>query len=123
MSAMHSTQPQHGGAGETRGRFSRKLVWSLVVVLALLHHDFWFWNDRTLVLGFLPIGLAYHMAFSICAGLLWLLAVNFAWPSTVEAWAQGDDSDGGPPRTQGTVAPISPAPVGERRLVEEGVRP
>jgi hypothetical protein len=26
----------------------------------LLHQDFWLWDDPTVLLGFLPIGLAYH---------------------------------------------------------------
>ena len=38
-------------------------VWIAVLVLALLHQDFWLWDDATLVAGFLPIGLAYHAAY------------------------------------------------------------
>ena len=38
-------------------RLGRKLVWTSVILLAILHHDFWFWDDRRLVLGFMPIGL------------------------------------------------------------------
>jgi hypothetical protein len=52
-----------------------------------MHHDFWWWDDRTLVLGFLPIGLAYHASFSVAASLLWLLALRWAWPAHLEAWA------------------------------------
>ena len=44
--------------------------------------------------GFLPIGLAYHALFSLAAGLVWYLAVRFAWPAELEAWAdQGDSSE------------------------------
>lgn len=70
---------------------SRKTVWALVAVLAVLHYDFWYWDDRTLVFGFLPIGLAYHALISILAGVVWFLAIRFAWPSELEAWA--DDGD------------------------------
>ena len=28
----------------------------MVVVVALLHQDFWLWTDKRLVLGFVPIG-------------------------------------------------------------------
>ncbi len=71
----------------------RKFVWLAVIVLLVLHQDFWYWDDRTLVLGFMPIGLAYHMVFSIAAALVWLAAVKFAWPSDIEAWA--DESEHG----------------------------
>jgi hypothetical protein len=62
----------------------RYFVYGLAVVLAILHHDFWYWDDRTLLFGFLPIGLAYHAAFSLAAAGVWALAVVFAWPSTIE---------------------------------------
>lgn len=65
----------------------RKLVWILAAVMLILHQDFWAWGDRTLMMGFLPIGLAYHMAFSLAAAGLWFSAVKFAWPTEVEAWA------------------------------------
>ena len=56
----------------------------LVLVVYVLHQDFWFWTDRTLVFGFLPIGLAYHGGYAILvAGMLWLL-IKFAWPEHLE---------------------------------------
>jgi hypothetical protein len=71
----------------------RKLIWILFCVLFVLHQDFWWWNDATLVMGFLPIGLAWHVLFSILAATLWLAALKFAWPSEVEAWAEGEDGE------------------------------
>ncbi len=71
---------------------SSKTVWVLVAVLAVLHYDFWYWDDRTLVFGFLPIGLAYHALYSLAAGLVWYLAVRFAWPEELEAWADETDT-------------------------------
>lgn len=63
----------------------RKLVWALIVLLAILHQDFWFWNDiEPLVFGFIPIGLAYHIGVSIAAGILWALAVHYCWPADVD---------------------------------------
>ncbi len=56
----------------------------LVLVVILLHQDFWLWTNKALVFGFLPIGLAYHMAYSILAALaIWAL-VHFAWPKHLE---------------------------------------
>ena len=63
------------------------LVWGAVVALVVLHQDAWFWADRTLLLGFLPIGLAYHAVFSLVAACVWALATKFAWPSHLEEWA------------------------------------
>jgi hypothetical protein len=71
----------------------RKFVWFLVLVLALAHWDFWYWDDRSLVAGFLPVGLAYHAAFSLAAGVVWALVVKFAWPAGVERWASEGDED------------------------------
>jgi hypothetical protein len=72
----------------------RKLVWFLVLALFVLHQDFWWWDQRTLILGFLPIGLAYHAAFSLAAAVVWALAIRFAWPASIEAWAEhGEDGD------------------------------
>lgn len=77
----------------TRG----KLAWGWIVLLAILHHDFWWWGDRTLLLGFLPIGLAWQVGISIGAGLGWFLVVRWAWPEHVEAWAgQRDPGRRGP---------------------------
>jgi hypothetical protein len=58
-----------------------------VVLLAVLHQDVWLWSDRRIVFGFLPIGLAYHAAYSIAAACLWACAVTFAWPRGIERWA------------------------------------
>ena len=58
----------------------RKLIYILAVLLFALHQDWWLWDDPSLVLGFLPAGLAYHVAYSLASALLWFLAVRFAWP-------------------------------------------
>ena len=52
-----------------------KLAWALVVVLAILHYDFWYWDDRTLVLGFLPVGLFFQALISLGAGILFSTAI------------------------------------------------
>lgn len=69
----------------------RNVVYGLALLLAVLHHDFWFWDSKTLVLGFLPIGLAYHALFSFAAAGVWALAVKFAWPTHIEEWADEFD--------------------------------
>ena len=66
----------------------KSFVWLIFGVLFVLHHDFWWWDDPTLVFGFLPIGLAGHAVFSMLASLLWMLALKFAWPTDIEQWAE-----------------------------------
>ncbi len=68
-------------------------VWIAVLVLALLHQDFWLWDDATLVAGFLPIGLAYHAAYSLVAAGLWLVVARTAWPAEPEDIAPGAAED------------------------------
>ena len=55
-----------------------------VLVVILLHQDIWNWTDKTLVLGFLPIGLAYHIGYSFLAALTMAVLVRFAWPHDLE---------------------------------------
>lgn len=71
----------------------RKVIWTAAIILAILHQDVWYWNDRTLLFGFLPVGLAYHMLFSIAASCLWAAAVVFAWPTEVEEFAAGANNE------------------------------
>ena len=58
----------------------KHVVWTLIALLIVLHQDVWFWDDRRLVFGFLPVSLAYHMALSLAAAAVWWLATIFAWP-------------------------------------------
>lgn len=71
----------------------KKLVFSAIFLLAILHQDFWFWDDATLVFGFLPIGLAYHALYSVVAGLIWFAALHYAWPKEVEEFGHSTDTE------------------------------
>ena len=72
------------------------LVWSFVVLLIFLHQGFWQlgvrWNDAPLVLGFLPLSLAYHAGISLAAAGVWMLALLFCWPDDLEV-SEGNDGD------------------------------
>jgi hypothetical protein len=63
------------------------VIWIAVAVLAVLHQDFWLWDDRRLVGGAIPAGLFYHSMFTLAATTLWALAIRYAWPHRMEAWA------------------------------------
>jgi hypothetical protein len=73
----------------TKGR----LAWGLVAVLAILHYDFWYWGDGSLVLGFIPIGLFYQALISVAAGIAWALVATYAWPTWVEEWADAPEDE------------------------------
>jgi len=68
----------------------RSLLVIAIIALYLLHQDFWFWRDTApVVLGFLPIGLFYHVCYTlVISALMWAL-VKYAWPSRLE------DKEGG----------------------------
>ena len=58
----------------------------LVVVLYALHQDVWFWRTaQPLVFGFLPVGIFYHVCYTLVVSLLMWLLVKLAWPSQLEA--------------------------------------
>jgi hypothetical protein len=61
------------------------LLTLLVLVVYALHQDLWNWHQsEPLLFGFVPIGLAYHAAYSCAAaGLMWVF-VKFAWPAHLE---------------------------------------
>jgi uncharacterized protein DUF3311 len=62
----------------------KPLLALVVAAVVILHQDFWLWDDRTLVFGFLPAGLVYHLGYSVlAAATLWVL-VRFAWPRHLE---------------------------------------
>lgn len=67
------------------------LVALLLAALCVLHHDLWWWADaEPLVLGFMPVGLAWHLGISIAAGIACWLAVVFCWP---QALVEADAAD------------------------------
>ena len=70
-------------------------IWLLVAALIVMHQDFWNWNDPQMFLGFLPIGLYYHMGISIAAALVWWFACTFAWPKGVDEFEEKPTDNGG----------------------------
>ena len=73
----------------------KNVVYALIVIMAIIHQDFWWWDNKTLVFGFMPLGLFYHALFSCMAAGVWALAIKLAWPSDIEEWAESADEQGG----------------------------
>ncbi len=62
------------------------LLCLLIIGVYVLHQDFWNWRKADpLIFGFLPVGLAYHAAYSILAALMMAVLVKFAWPKHLES--------------------------------------
>lgn len=58
---------------------------TLIVSLYLLHQDFWFWRTANpLILGFLPMGLFYHLVYTLMIAVVMWLLVKMAWPKHLE---------------------------------------
>jgi len=67
------------------------LLFLLIVAVYVLHQDNWNWKDGDLVLGFLPVGLAYHAGYSILAAIMMAILVKFAWPEHLEKTEPHDE--------------------------------
>jgi chromate transport protein ChrA len=64
----------------------KALLVLMVITVYALHQDFWNWKTNVpLVFGILPIGLAYHAAYSILASIMMAVLVKFAWPKHLES--------------------------------------
>lgn len=61
------------------------------MVLLVLHQDYWLWTNPTLVFGFLPIGLFWHLCISLAAVLGWAVVTHFYWPFDSEHFASNID--------------------------------
>ena len=72
---------------------TQRLVLLAALALAVLHQDFWFRDDPTILFGFLPIGLAYHAGYTLTAAALWWAALWWAWPA--EALREINDDESG----------------------------
>ena len=87
----------------------KPIVWILILLLLVLHHDFWFWEDARLVWGCIPVGLFYHMALSLLATLVWLYCVTLAWPGEDDGELEHGGSSNGRPqrRTEKQKQPVA----------------
>lgn len=58
---------------------------ALVLVVIALHQDFWNWENKSLILGFIPVGLAYHGLYALAASGTMALLVRFLWPHELDS--------------------------------------
>ncbi|MBI1762346.1 MAG: hypothetical protein HYR56_13010 [Acidobacteria bacterium] len=61
------------------------LLSGAVAALYLLHQDTWFWRTaQPFVFGFLPIGIFYHVCYTLAVAVLMVVLVRYAWPAQLE---------------------------------------
>ncbi|MFZ4629265.1 MAG: hypothetical protein ACOYNR_13135 [Blastocatellia bacterium] len=72
---------------------TKKVLGTVLIGMAyLLHQDFWHWKvSRPVILGIFPIGLFYHIVYTIAVAGLMALLVRHAWPSHLEQGLAGPD--------------------------------
>lgn len=66
------------------------LLFLMIAIVYVLHQDVWNWKNGDVVLGFLPVGLAYHAGYSILAAIMMAVLVKFAWPKELESAGEPD---------------------------------
>jgi len=62
----------------------RYAPYALLLLLYALHTDVWYWNDPRPLLG-LPIGVTYHVLWTLAVTAAFALLVRFAWPDELES--------------------------------------
>ena len=78
----------------------RTLIILFFLLLLVLHQDFWWRSDATLVLGVLPISLAYHMVWTLLVAVGWFLVTKFCWPHALDREDSPNVNPKGKPQPQ-----------------------
>ena len=56
-----------------------------LLVFFALHQDVWLWREsRPLIFGVLPVGLAYHAAYTVAVSVVMAVLVRLYWQSHLE---------------------------------------
>jgi hypothetical protein len=67
-------------------RSSRFLTFAIAwIAMMALRQDPWFARDPRLVLGVVPVGLAYQIGITVVTSLVMAVLVRVAWPAHLEA--------------------------------------
>jgi hypothetical protein len=75
---------QHDHSTRMSPAAKRTLILAYFVGLFVLHQDFWWKDDPTLVLGVLPVSLAYHVLWTLLVALGWWWVTRFCWPHQLD---------------------------------------
>ena len=65
---------------------SRIFAAGLILILFVVHQDFWNWGVTERIVGGLPRGFVFHVGLSIAAAFMWWIITLIAWPK--DDWAE-----------------------------------
>ena len=93
----------------SKPRAGKNVFWVAVLLLGLGQQWSGYLSTETVVLGFLPAPLFYHVVVSLAAVVVWWIGTVVAWPDdTLDAMDSGGELGGDPsandPSTTGGVA-------------------
>jgi hypothetical protein len=71
-------------AGQPTITMKKFLIFLLIAAVYIVHQDNWNWNNASLLFGFLPVGLVYHIGYSLLATGMMVILVKEAWPEHLE---------------------------------------
>ena len=72
----------------------RLLLWITVILLIVLHQDFWNWRSaRPFVFGFIPVSLFYHICYTLAVSVLMWVMVKSFWPAHLEEAAESKEKE------------------------------
>ena len=81
----------------SRPRGARNVFWAVVLLLVVAQQWSGYWSSETLVFGFLPSPLFYHVMVSLAAVVVWWIGTVVAWPDdALDAKCSGSGPAGGP---------------------------
>ena len=57
------------------------IIFGLICLLIVLHHDIWNWDNKQPIFGFMPVALVWQAGISVAASITWYIATRIAWPT------------------------------------------
>ena len=75
----------------------------LILILIVVHQDFWNWGVTERTIGGLPQGFVFQIGLSIAAAFIWLIVTMIAWPK--DEWAETENSNESQSRTDQAKTP------------------
>ena len=70
---------------------SKLFAAGLILILFVVHQDFWNWGVTERIIGGLPQGFVFQVGLSIAAALVWWIVTLTAWPK--DEWVEHESKD------------------------------
>ena len=70
---------------------SKLFAAALILIMVVVHQDFWNWGVTERTFGGLPRGFAFQVGLSAAAALMWWIVTLVAWPKDEFAETESND--------------------------------